>query len=147
MESMKLRSGRFGEISISEQDIFTFPRGIPGFENQKSFVVVAPEKDEPFAFLQSAVDEHLVFVIVDPFLFYPGYDFEIPESALAEMRIESEEQVIVRVIVNVQDKLEEASVNLVAPIVLNVKERLGKQVVLEKTNYTTKHYLFAVADR
>ena len=50
---MKLQTSRFGQISISEDDIYTFSNGIPGFENQTTFVVVAPEEDEPFAFLQS----------------------------------------------------------------------------------------------
>jgi flagellar assembly factor FliW len=147
MMSIELLTNRFGYLNISENDIYTFSKGIPGFEEQTSFIIVAPEQDDPFSFLQSVAAGDLAFVITDPFLFYPDYEFEIPESALSELNIQSKEQVMVRSIITIPDKLEAATINLVAPIVLNVDGRLGKQVVLGKSPYTTKHSLFRAAEK
>ncbi|XEC95376.1 flagellar assembly protein FliW [Paenibacillus tarimensis] len=143
---MEVQTSRFGELNVMEKELYTFPKGIPGFEDQTSFIIVAPEEDRPFAFLQSAANPELVFVIADPFLFYPDYDFEIPEPVLTELNIESSDQVLVRSIINTSNGLEAATINLVAPILFNAEAQLGKQVVFGKSPYTTKQPLFVAAD-
>ncbi|MBW7454273.1 flagellar assembly protein FliW [Paenibacillus sepulcri] len=147
MKIMQLRTERFGEINISKEDIYIFTKGIPGFEEHTGFVIIAPEDDQPFAFLQSVNDEKLNFLIADPFLFYPEYEFEIPSSALAELGVDSVEQVMVRSIINIDNSLESATINLVAPVVFNTSRRVAKQVVLGRTSYMTRHPLFATAEK
>lgn len=144
---MELTTSRFGLITIQESDIYSFSKGIPGFENQTRFVILAPEADEPFAYLQSVLNGELVFVIADPFLFYSDYEFEIPDSTLAELKVEHTEQVLVRSIITIPGDLENATLNLVAPLIINVEARLGKQIVLGKSSYTTKQPLFKPAVR
>lgn len=85
--------------------------------------------------------------MADPFLFYPTYEFDLPESARELLQVEMMEQVSVRVIVSIKESLEQATINLVAPIVMNVEARTGKQVVLTKTTYSTKHPLFNLTER
>lgn len=142
---MEIQTERFGIMTISEEEVYKFPRGIPGFESQTSFVIIAPEQDEPFAYLQSVTDSKIVFVIADPFLFYSEYEFELPESTATELLIKSPEQVIVRSIITVGEDLALATINLIAPIVFNASSRLGKQVVLSQSSYTPKQPLFAIA--
>jgi len=143
MPTMELRTSRFGTLQVEEREIYTFERGLPGFEQHKAFVIVSPEEDEPFAFLQSVSDPELAFIIVDPFLFYRDYDFELSDAVAEELKIESPEQVVVRAIISIRGELESATINLVAPIIINAEARLGKQVVLGKSPYTTRHPLFA----
>lgn len=139
---MELQTSRFGQLTVSEDEIYAFTNGIPGFEDQTAFVVIAPEEDQPFAFLQSTADENLNFVITDPFLFYPEYDFEIPDAALTELQVDSIEQLMIRSIINIGEQLDAATINLVAPVVFNIDSRVGRQVVLGRTSYTTRHPLF-----
>jgi len=142
---MELKTSRFGVLEIDEHDIYTFPKGLPGFEAETRFVIVAPAEEEPFAFLQSLQSENLAFVIADPFLFYADYDFELSDSIVAELGIESPADVLVRSIVTIPQELDQATINLVAPIIFNGPARSAKQVVLGKTPYSTRHPLFAAA--
>jgi len=143
---MKVMTSRFGEIEIEQADILTFPRGLPGFEACTQFVIISPEQDEPFSYLQSTQEEELVFIIADPFTFYVDYDFELTDGTVSELGIESPDDIVVRSIITIPDELEKATINLVAPIIINGTSRVGKQVVLGKTPYTTRHLLFAAAE-
>ncbi|SDX28398.1 flagellar assembly protein FliW [Paenibacillus sp. CF384] len=144
---MELQTSRFGKLTITDNEIYIFAQGLPGFEEHKSFIVIAPEDDHPFAFLQSTEDEKLSFIITDPFLFFPDYDFEIPESALVELEIAEVDQVVVRSILSVRDGLETATINLVAPVIINLDNHKGKQVVLGGSTYTTRHELIDAKNR
>lgn len=140
---MKLHASNFGEIEIDEEDILTFPEGIPGFEECKKFIVINnPDEENPFDWLQSVDNEDLAFVIMNPFFVFPDYDITIPESAIEKLKIKDETDVFVYTIVVVPENLEDMTTNLSGPIIINGKEKLGKQVILEDNRYTTKHYIF-----
>lgn len=140
---MKLHASSFGEIEIDEGDIITFPEGIPGFEEYKRFIVINnPDEENPFDWLQSVENEDLAFVIINPFFVFPDYDITIPESAIEKLKIKDETDVFVYTIVVVPENLEDMTTNLSGPIIINGKEKLGKQVILEDNRYTTKHHIF-----
>jgi len=140
---MELHTSRFGIVHLDEQAVYAFPKGLPGFEEETQFIIVAPKEEEPFAFLQSTKSPDLAFVIADPFLFYADYDFELSDGMMEELRIASPEDVLVRAIITVPDELDKATINLVAPIIFNGPAMLARQVVLGKTPYSTRHPLFA----
>ncbi|WP_166243631.1 flagellar assembly protein FliW [Paenibacillus turpanensis] len=139
---MKLDTSRFGEIDVSDEAIIEFKEGIPGFEDQRYFTVITVEDHEPFSYLQSIDNGELSFIIVDPFEYFPDYDFHLSESDVKQLQIEGPEQIIVRTIVSIRGELDNATTNLVAPIVLQVDTRQGKQIILTNTEYTTRHRLF-----
>ena len=70
---MKVETTRFGAIDIREEEIITMPFGMPGFSDQKQFVLLDHKKDSPFQWYQSIQDPSLAFVVTDPFLFKPDY--------------------------------------------------------------------------
>ncbi len=137
---MIIEAVQFGHIEIEEDQIFIFKQGIPGFTKYTRFAVIEVE-DTPFSYLQSTEEGKLAFLLVDPFSFHPKYEFDLPLSAAEELQVDSLEQVMVRSIVTVKENLETATMNLVAPIVINTDMKTGKQVILPSTNYTTKHPL------
>lgn len=140
---MKLHARSFGEIEINEEDILTFPEGIPGFEDLKKYIIINnPDEENPFDWLQSVDNGDLAFVIINPFFVKPDYDIVIPESALEKLKIKDESDVALYSIVVVPEKLEDMTVNLAGPIIINVRERLGKQIILDDNRYITKHYIF-----
>ncbi|SEN64739.1 flagellar assembly protein FliW [Paenibacillus sp. OV219] len=142
---MEIQTSRFGALSITEEEVYTFTKGLPGFEEESSFIIVSPEEDEPFSFLQSTRTAELVFIIADPFLFYSEYEFELPESATSELEIEHVDHVIIRSIINMSGDLDAATINLVAPVIFHAEKRKAKQVVLGQTKYAAKHPLFSAA--
>jgi len=142
---MKMETTRFGEIEINEQEIITFPDGIPGFEQDRRFVILELEDLDGFACLQCIDRGELSFIIVNPFVFFPEYEFNLPDAEAQQLEIAEPGDVAVWSIVTIRDELESATVNLVAPIVLNRQKRLGKQVILVDPNLSTRHALFRTA--
>lgn len=139
---MKVRSTRFGEIEVSDQFILDFPHGIPGFVDEKVFAFLPYQLESPFAFLQSANEPDLTFMIVEPFSFFPDYDFELEDGIVKELGISDENPPQVFNIVKVVEKLENMTANLLAPILVNWQNRKAMQYVLEKTSYQVRHRVF-----
>jgi flagellar assembly factor FliW len=136
-----IETSMYGELEISEDSIITFTNGIPGFESLRKYTVLQIEEDLAFSYLQSVEEKDLAFIIVNPFLFHTGYEFDIPDAAQEELKITSEKDVAIWSIVTIRDDLQDATMNLVAPIVINIREKLGRQVILPGTTYTTRHKL------
>jgi flagellar assembly factor FliW len=139
---MKIDTLRFGEIMVEEKDIIQFQQGLPGFEELKQFTLVKLEGSLPFSFLQSLDDGAVAFLVTNPFVFFPQYEFSLSDSAQEELHIQQEQDVAVWGIVTVQGSLEKATVNLLAPIVINRNKTMGKQVILHGSDYKTKHRIF-----
>jgi flagellar assembly factor FliW len=127
-------------IEINESDILHFEHGLPGFEEEKEFVLL-PMEGTPFSTLQSLSTKHLAFFTTNPFLFFREYDFELEESVQEKLKIKEETDVLVQVILTIQEPLDKSTANLQAPVVINVKENLAKQVVLTDNRYLTRHVL------
>jgi len=139
---MIVETTRFGKIELLEENIYSFVKGIPGFEEYTKFAGIDIE-GTPFSHLQSVENGNLALIVVDPFVFYSTYEFQLPDSVVQELEIETPEHIDIRCVVTVRDSLEKATVNLLAPIVLNIKNKKGKQVVLHQSDYTTKHPLIS----
>lgn len=139
---MKLQTSLFGEMEIAEEEVVLFPEGLPGFFDCRRFVFLNPDEGSPFSFMQSVDDGALSFVVINPFLFFRDYEFELPDSVVEKLAIESPEDVAVWSIVVVKDPLSESTANLQAPVVVNVKARVGKQVVLNDNRYSRRQSLF-----
>ena len=140
---MKIITRNFGEIEISENKIVYFQEGIPAFENEKEFVVILNEdKENPFHWLQSVKNPDLSFVILNPFEIFSDYDILLPETSINKLNIEKEEDVTIYSMVVIPEDIAKMTTNLLGPIVINTKEMLGKQVILDDERYNTKHFVF-----
>ena len=143
---MQIKSTRFGEFEVSEELIVQFPEGLPGFEDQKQFAFLPYTVDEdnsPFAYMQAVQDPDLTLLLADPFLFFKHYSLNLNDEDAAQLGLsDSEETAGVYGVVAVPEKIDQMTVNLVAPIVVNWKEQKGMQIVLNRSPYSTKHRLF-----
>ncbi|WP_069650366.1 flagellar assembly protein FliW [Caloranaerobacter ferrireducens] len=139
---MKLNTKHFGEIEIDEDSIITFSDGLLAFEEQKRFVIINnPDEEIPFKWLQSIDNPNLAFVIINPFLFKKDYEIDIPQSVIDKLDIKEEKDILVYSIVVVPEDITKMTANLVGPIIINSKNKLGKQIILEDSRYTTKHLI------
>lgn len=140
---MKIQTTNFGEIKINKDKIIYFPEGLPGFEDEKEFFIILNEdKDNPFHFLQSLNSPELSFVILNPFEIFEDYDILLPQTAKSKLKIESEEDLAIYTIVVMPVDITKTTTNLLGPIIINTKEKLAKQVILEEDKYHTKHLIF-----
>lgn len=139
---MLIKSTRFGEIEVNDDLLVVFPDGLPGFSDEKQFAILPQGKDSPFAFLQSAANPDLTFVIVDPFAFFKDYNFELSDEIAQNMNLSEKNPPHVYNIVTLKDGIEQATANLLAPLIINPETKEAVQVILERTCYTTRHKLF-----
>jgi flagellar assembly factor FliW len=139
---MKINTKYHGEIDINQKEVLFFEKGIPGFQDEKQFIILPLSDDQTFSVLQSLESEYLAFVIANPFLFKKEYDFEIEDSVVEDLEIQSNNDVQVYTILTVQDTFEKTTANLQAPIIINIKNNKAKQVILNKGDYQTKHPIF-----
>jgi flagellar assembly factor FliW len=130
------------EIEIDQEEILHFERGIPGFLDEKEFVILPLSNNQIYSVMQSLTTPLLAFVIVNPFHFFQEYDFELEDSVVDELGIQSEKDVRVFSILTCEDPFENTTANLQAPVVINTSNHRAKQVILHNTNYTTKHPIF-----
>ena len=139
----KIYTSRFGEIEVDEEKIVHFKDGIPAFEDEHEFIILPYEEESPYYFMQSLKSPDLAFLLTIPFLFFNDYSFEIDDETIKELDIKNQDDVFYYSMITIPNgSVRYMTANLLAPIVINGENMKAKQVVLEKSNYTTKHRLF-----
>lgn len=139
---MKLNTKYHGIIDYKEEDVITFSKGIPGFEGLRKFILFNIEENEIFSVLHSVEDENVGFIVVSPFYAMKDYEFNLDEVRLKELRVEAPGDVMVYNTVTLNSKPENITANLRAPIVINIKQHLGEQIILDNEKYLVKYPLF-----
>ncbi|MEW6236158.1 MAG: flagellar assembly protein FliW [Candidatus Omnitrophota bacterium] len=137
----KLLTTRFGEIEVRPSDIVTLPEGLLGFNLFRRYIVLEDPEQAPFLWLQSVDEPDLAFVIVDPFLFFPGYEVQVKPQELSSVQVEDIAKAKILTIVTIPPNPMELTANLRGPLVFNVEAKLAKQLVLIDDRYNTKHSL------
>ena len=134
---MIVQTSRFGSVEVDEGRAIEFPRGILGFPQYKSYILIQPEQDSTFYWLQSLQAADLAFVVTDPLLFVPDYQVPLREETRQELGIQDLGEANVLVIVNkVGDTL---TANLQGPLVIHAETRVAAQIVISEKKYQTRH--------
>ncbi|BBH23907.1 flagellar assembly factor FliW [Paenibacillus baekrokdamisoli] len=133
-------------LDFLQGQVIQLKGSILGFENCNAFSISVVEENRHFAHLQSMEQGDIGFLVVSPFTFYPEYWLEIEEKDNKQLDIQSHEDVVVLSIVTTGKTFSESTMNLLAPIILNISNGRGKQIVLPpKSKYGTKEPLFIAA--
>jgi flagellar assembly factor FliW len=126
---------------LSETVIFNFPDGIPAFENSKRFVILLNPNIKPFIYLRSLDIDDLGFVCVDPFLVCRGYSVNIPGKDLSLLGIKTPASAFILSMVTVDKDPQKTTCNLLAPVIINIENLSGRQVILED-NYPVRYRIW-----
>ncbi|MGH7176471.1 MAG: flagellar assembly protein FliW [Tepidisphaeraceae bacterium] len=136
---MEIDTTRFGRLSVDDERIITFPRGLLGFPNHTRFALIQTGEENYFFWLQSVDEAHLAFVVTDPSIFFKEYEVPVREETQNDLDLTDMSFAQVFVICN---KVEEwLTGNLLGPIIVNAKNRLAQQVVLTEKKWTTRQPL------
>ena len=138
---LRLQTSRFGEIELSASEIITFPEGILGFAQFRRYVLIKEPEQEPFLWLQGVDDPTLAFVVVDPFLFFPGYEIQVKPHELSSILMSDIAKATVLIVITIPEDAMSLTGNLRGPIVINSENNFAKQLVLIDDRFNTKHYL------
>lgn len=138
---IKFLSARFGEIELDASELLWIPQGLLGFTPLHRYTILKDPEEAPFLWLQSVDLPELAFVIVDPFLFFPGYEILVKAHELGDIELDDITKATVLTIVTVPENPMELTANLRGPLLINTEKRLAKQFVLIDDRYKTKHFL------
>lgn len=137
-----IESTQLGTLEFLVENVITFDLGIPGFEDEMQFIICTGDKESPFAYLQSIDNKDLTFILANPFIFFSDYQYELDNNIEEELEIESLEDVATWGIVSITDDIKKASINLKAPLIINIRTKKGRQYIIQEINYLTRTPLF-----
>jgi flagellar assembly factor FliW len=135
---MNINSQRFGALEVAEDQVLDFAEGIIGFPNERKFVLIPHNSTGFLAWLQSAQSPALALPVVSAHAFgekYPDVAIEPGAAALGLGRV-AEDMALMVVLSAPQGQ--PATVNLLAPILVNVATRKGAQLILEGSRFSTR---------
>lgn len=138
---MQLSTTRFGSIDVDPSTIIHFPLGLLGFERFQRYILIDSDDAEPLRWLQCVDEGSLAFLVVEPALFFSDYAPKIVADDREFLQLAAGEAPAVACLVVVPDNPLEMTVNLLGPLMLNVEKRVGKQVVLHDSGFSTRQRL------
>lgn len=145
---MNINAKYFGDVSYEDSDIIQIGNGLIGFDSYTKYLPLSFHEDNDFMIsLQSLEEESLSFILMDPFQLFPEYAPVLTEQDIEELKINSQEDIVFYVICVIRDTTASSTVNLKAPLVINLTNRKAKQVILEQPEYTFRHALTTAAKK
>ncbi|MBN2642448.1 MAG: flagellar assembly protein FliW [Victivallales bacterium] len=127
---------------LDESVVFNFSKGIPAFEDAKRFVLHVSDKIKPFLYLKSLDLQGLGFICIDPFLVKKDYCIDIPAKDQAELGLEDPGMAFVLSLVTVEKNPRETTANLLAPIIINMDNLEGRQVILSDDRLSVRYNIW-----
>lgn len=124
---MQIQTTRFGFLEVEADAILTFPTGLLGLENCRHWVLLADAHNEALGWLQSTSRPDIALAVVSPRRFVPYYQLRVARSELVPLALRDIKEAEVLAIVGRHEQA--MTLNLKAPLVLNLEQRLGRQVV------------------
>ena len=131
---MTIQTSRFGELEVSEDTLLSFPSGLVGFPAIQQFVVLDVTEDCHYQWFQAIREPDLAMVIIDIHIIDPEFRAQISDEGLAELGMTETDPVLIMAVVTIPaGQPEQATVNLRAPLVVNLRTRKGKQLILHES--------------
>jgi flagellar assembly factor FliW len=137
-----IKTGRFGQLTISDEDLISIPNGVLGFPEYKKFCLVDPGDDTLILWLQSLENPEIAFPVLEPKIFKTDYTARLSAAELRELKLENVNQSAVFSILTIPEDVSLMTANLKAPLVINLNGQIARQVVLQENEYTIKHPMF-----
>jgi flagellar assembly factor FliW len=132
------------DVEYTPEAVFSFPAGIPGFESHQEYLFLNIPDIEPLMFLQSITSRNLCFVLLPILTVAPDYRLDLTPEELHDLGLpEARPPVLGRdilcaTLVSIGNK-EVPHANLMAPIVVNLRTRVGAQVIHPDSGYALRH--------
>lgn len=133
---MKIDTTRFGKLEVEDKEIINFPEGIIGISSNSDFVIIPHKPGSPLMWLQSVSEPAIAFIIMNPLMFLPEYIRDVIKSSPWVINDETcgDFAIFGIVIIPKEDKTN-VQINLLAPVVINKKEKIGVQLVIQTGDY------------
>ena len=137
---MKTATKYFGEITYEQDEVLTFPKGLYGFEDEHSFLLLPFAENGTLFSLQSLQTPQLSFILMDPFSLDGSYAPVLQPEELQFLGVERSEDLFYYALCVVKEPVPESTVNMRCPIAIN-DDGISMQVILENTSWHMRHQL------
>lgn len=138
---MQLETTRFGVIEVNDDAVITFTQPILGFQEYRRYVLLDGPDESPVKWLQSVESGDLAFILMDPRSVMPDYTVEVRRGELTELAVNDVDELDVYTLLVITEDHSQIRTNLRAPILLSAKHRLGKQTILDRSDYPIQFFL------
>lgn len=135
--ALHVRSGRFGSFDVSEATIVQFPQGLVGFPDLHRYVILDHRPGSPFKWLISVDDPDLAFAVAHPAELVA--DYRPPLDLAARLLDAPPEEIALFVLVTIPSDPTRMTVNLMAPVVVDLRTRRARQIVLDDPRCPPDH--------
>lgn len=135
----------FGEMEIKDKDIIYFHDGMLGLEDLKRYVIIDADDLGKLKCMQSVDEKDIAFIIINPWDIFKDYEVDIDDVELQYFKDKDIKSMFIYTVLTIKDKT--VTSNLLGPVVINTSTHLGKQIVLYKSSYTTKHIVTQMLKR
>lgn len=142
-----VETSRFGQLDVSEQDIITIPEGMLGFSKIDKYVLIEHTDDSLFLWLQALTKPTVAFPLLEPQLFEMKYNVELCDEDRKILKLDDLKHAKVFAIITIPSDPSKMTANLKAPIVVNLKKRIARQVILHEQDYPIRQSIFADLQR
>jgi flagellar assembly factor FliW len=139
---MMIETSRFGSIAVSEDDILTFPEGMLGFSKINQYVLVERADDSLFVWLQALKKPTIAFPLLEPEIIEKNYKVEMMEEDLKVLSLKDLKHAKVFSIITIPTDPSKMTANMKAPVIINLKKRLAKQVILHNLEYPIRKAIY-----
>jgi flagellar assembly factor FliW len=140
---MKIETTRFGTIEAADDELIRFRSGIIGFPEEQLYVLIPHGTSQTIAWLQSAKTPSLAFPVVSAHAFIADYPDVPLQPIMRRMDIGENIEDLAIMVVMSAPRGHHATVNLLAPLLINSRTRHGSQAFLDGSKYSTRE-LFVV---
>jgi flagellar assembly factor FliW len=130
-----------GEIKYEKKDVMIFNKGLLGFTELRKFFLVELEGLEPFKLLHSLEDENIGMIVISPYDFFKDYEIKLYDETIKNLEIKSHNEVMVINTVTLNSNYKKNTTNLQGPIIINISNNLGEQIIVDNSKYRIKEPL------
>jgi flagellar assembly factor FliW len=135
----------FGKIDVKEDKILTFPKGILGFPDLKRFTLTFDSENSApsgLNFLVSLDEPAFMLPVVPALAVKPGYEPQISAEVENAVGPLNEDNALVMVTMTIPADITQMTVNLNAPIIINVDTNKAIQSMVENEGYDIRYPIY-----
>lgn len=133
--AVEFMTARFGLLSITEDKIIHFVKGVPGFGGLRKFILIDHDQEGTFKWLQSMEDANVAFLLTNPALYKPDYTVPLKKPEIESLAVKDSSALVSFVMVCVSRVTRELSLNLKGPVVFNSDNMRAVQCIIDREDY------------
>ncbi len=140
---MQICTMRFGTIDVEPDAVLFFETGLIGFEDFRKWTLLADPENAALGWLQNADQPDVAMAVVSPRRFVPEYRVRLSRRQLQTVQLDESDEAYVLAVVGKNDHT--LTLNLRAPLLINLQQRLGRQVITLDSQPLQYEFLFPAA--